>query len=114
MSFMRALSFLLLSLLMGCAEQLPEHVVLQPGAENVEIAVEPPSSNSYQLVGKVIGEAAANDLDSAQAAAKNDLRNKAAALGATLVTIDENTGQPMPLQDRTRVKLVGRAYKSVD
>jgi hypothetical protein len=114
---MRVLSLLLVSLsvaLPACAEQLPEHVVLQPGAENVEIAVEPPSLNSYQLVGKVIGEAAANDLDSAQAAAKNDLRNKAAALGASLVTIDENTGQPMPLQDRTRVKLVGRAYKSVD
>jgi len=114
---MRALVLVLLALLAvlpACAEQLPEHVVLQPGAENVEIAVEPPSSNSYQLVGTVTGEAAANDLDSAQAAAKNDLRNKAAALGATLVTIDENTGKPMPLQDRTRVKLVGRAYKSVD
>jgi hypothetical protein len=113
---MRFLALLLCSLplVLGCAEQLPEHVVLQPGAENVEIAVEAPSPNSYQLVGKVTGEAAANDLESAQAAAKNDLRNKAAALGASLVTIDENTGEPMPLQDRTRVKLVGRAYKSVD
>jgi hypothetical protein len=98
----------------GCAEQLPDHVVLQPAAANVEIAVEPPSANSYQLVGKVTGEAAANDPDSAQAAAKNDLRNKAAALGASLVTIDENTGEPMPLADKTRVKLVGRAYKSID
>jgi hypothetical protein len=76
--------------------------------------VEPPSANSYQLVGNVTGIAAANDLDSAQSAAKNDLRNKAAALGATLVTIDQNTGEPMPLQDKTRVRLVGRAYKAVD
>jgi hypothetical protein len=116
MGSMRAFLLLLVSLplMLACAAQLPEHVVLQPGAENVEIAVDPPSSNSYQLVGKVTGEAAANDLDSAQAAAKNDLRNKAAALGASLVTIDENTGEPVPLQDRTRVKLVGRAYKSVD
>jgi hypothetical protein len=113
---MRVVLLLLVSvsLMLACAEQLPEHVVLQPGAENVEIAVDAPSSNSYQLVGKVTGEAAANDLDSAQAAAKNDLRNKAAALGASLVTIDENTGEGIPLQDRTRVKLVGRAYKSVD
>ena len=112
----RALVLLFLSgtVAIGCAEQFPEHVILQAGAENVEIVVEPPSANSYQLVGKVTGEAAANDLDSAQAAAKNDLRNKAAALGASLVTIDESTGKPLPLQDKTRVTLVGRAYKSID
>ena len=45
---------------------------------------------------------------------KNDLRNKAAALGASLVTIDESIGETMPLQDKTKVKLAGRAYKSVD
>ena len=50
----------------------------------------------------------------AQQAAKNDLRNKAAALGASLVTIDEDTGEAIPLQAKTKVKLVGRAYKSVD
>jgi Domain of unknown function (DUF4156) len=98
----------------GCNSHLQEHVDLLPAAENVEIAVDPPSANSYQLVGKVTGEAAANDADSAQAAAKNDLRNKAAALGASLVTIDENTGEAIPLEDKTRVKLVGRAYKSID
>ncbi len=99
---------------LGCAHELPDHVVLQPAAENVEIAMEPPSQNTFALVGQVTGVAAANNPDAAQQAAKNDLRNKAAALGATLVTIDEDTGEPMLLQDRTKVKLVGRAYKSVE
>lgn len=98
----------------ACAEELPSHVQLAAGADNVEFAVEPPSKDGYRLVGTVKGVAAANDLDTATEAARNDLRNKAAALGATLVTVDENVGEPMPLQNKTKVKLVGRAYKPVD
>jgi hypothetical protein len=101
-------------LLLGCAGGIPDHVELQPQAETVEFALEPPSSGAYKLVGEVSGQAAANDPEVAQQAAKNDLRNKAAALGATLVTVDVNLGEPMPLQDKTKVKVVGRAYKSVD
>jgi hypothetical protein len=101
-------------LLLSCAETLPERVVLQPGAENVEFAVDTPSASGYQLVGQVTGEAAANDLEAAQQAAKNDIRNRAAALGAFLVTIDDSIGEPMPLRDKTHVKLVGRAFKSLD
>jgi hypothetical protein len=111
---MRRALVLLLPLVLACAEQLPEHVDLQPAAEDVDFAMEPPSKNTFTLVGKVTGIAAANDLDAAQTAARNDLRNKAAALGASLVTIDENVGEALPLQDKTKVKLVGRAYKSVD
>jgi hypothetical protein len=98
----------------ACADTLPEHIDLQPAAEDVDFAMEPPSKNTFALVGKVTGIAAANDLEVAQVAARNDLRNKAAALGASLVTIDENTGEGMPLQDKTKVKLVGRAYKALD
>ena len=105
---------LLLPVLVSCADQLPEHVQLQPAAEDVDFAMEPPSSSTFMLIGQVTGVAAANDPDVAQDAARNDLRNKAAALGASLVTIDEDVGQMLPLQDRTKVKLVGRAYKSVD
>ena len=96
------------------AAELPEHVQLQPAAEDVDFAMEPPSPNAFMLVGEVTGLAAANDPDTAQDAARNDLRNKAAALGASLVTIDESVGEMLPLQDKTKVKLVGRAYKSVD
>jgi hypothetical protein len=104
----------LLPPIVSCADDFPAHVALQPAAEEVDFAVEPPSPNSFALVGKVVGVAAASDLDTATQAARNDLRNKAAALGATLVTIDEDVGTALPLQDKTKVRLVGRAYKSVD
>ena len=111
MTHLRVLLFFFLT---GCAQELPDHVVLQPSAENVVVAMEPPSPNTYQLVGQIIGQAAANDLDVAEQAARCDLRNRAAAIGASLVTIDEDLGEPMPLRDKTKVKLVGRAYKSID
>jgi hypothetical protein len=117
MGTMRRIAFFVLAfpwLALACASQLPEHVALQPGAEAVEIAMEAPPQSTFTLVGKVTGVAAANDPTAAQQEAKNDLRNKAAALGATLVTIDEDTGEAIPLQDKTKVKLVGRAYKSVE
>ena len=112
---MRGLTFLVMSTaLFACAEQIPDHIELGPPGENVEFAAEPPSAGAFTLVGRVTGQAAAKDPDSAQQAAKNDLRNKAAALGASLVTIDEDLGEPMLLQEKTKVRLVGRAYKSVD
>ncbi|MGD0675620.1 MAG: DUF4156 domain-containing protein [Polyangiaceae bacterium] len=98
----------------GCADELPDYVVLAPAAEDVEIATDSPSPNAYQLIGEVRGQAAADDVDRAQAAARNDLRNKAAALGASLVTIDEDTGEAVLLEGKTKVTLSGRAYKSVD
>jgi hypothetical protein len=111
---MRRAAIFLLPVLLSCFEQLPDHVALQPAAEGVDFAMEPPSASTFMLIGEVTGVAAANDADTAQAAARNDLRNKAAALGASLVTIDENLGESMPLQDKTKVKLIGRAYKAVD
>jgi hypothetical protein len=111
---MRSAVVFLLPVLLSCAEQLPEHIELQRAAEDVDFAMEPPSPNTFMLIGEVVGIAAANDADVAQDAARNDLRNKAAALGASLVTIDEDVGEIMPLQDKTKVRVVGRAYKSVD
>ena len=104
----------LLPFVFSCLEQLPEHVELQHAAEDVDFAMEAPSASTFMLIGEVTGVAAANDVDAAQDAARNDLRNKAAALGASLVTIDESVGEMMPFQDKTKVKLIGRAYKSVD
>jgi hypothetical protein len=111
---MRRALVLLLPVVLACFEQLPEHVNLQPAAEDVDFAMEPPSKSTFALIGEVTGVAAANDLDTAQTAARNDLRNKAAALGASLVTIDQNLGEAMLLQDKTKVRLVGRAYRAVD
>jgi hypothetical protein len=103
------------ALLVGCAaEQIAEHVELAPAAEQVEFAYESPSPNAYKMVGNVRGVAAGVDADSATDAARNDLRNKAAALGATVVTIDQNIGEPILLLNKTKVTLVGRAFKAVD
>jgi hypothetical protein len=108
------LLLLLPALLIGCAEEFPDHVELVPGALDVDFATEPPSSDAYRLIGPVTGVAAAHEVDVAQDAARNDMRNKAAALGASLVTIDADTGEALLLRDKTKVTLVGRAYKSVD
>jgi uncharacterized protein DUF4156 len=99
---------------LGCAESLPEHVELQPAAEHVEFALEPPSANTYKMVGQVEGASTASDPDVAQQAAHNDLRNKAAALGASLVTVDQNLAEPLPLTYKMKVRLVGRAYKALE
>jgi hypothetical protein len=111
MKRLAALAFLLL--LSACAG-IPEHVELTPQAENVEFAYEPPGANGYVEVGKVTGIAQGTDTEATTEAAKNDLRNKAAALGATVVTIDQNQGEAVPLTNQLKVKLVGRAYKPVD
>jgi hypothetical protein len=111
---MRRFAFFVLPLLLACAEQVPDHVELESAGEKVDFAMEPPSPNTYKMIGQITAVAANADPDAAQTAAKNELRNKAAALGASLVTIDENLGEPMPLAGKTKVKLVGRAYKPVD
>jgi hypothetical protein len=111
---MRRSAVLVLPLLLSCASSLPGKVDLTPEAEQVEFAYETPSAEAYKMLGKVEGVAAANDEEQAHEAAKNDLRNHAAALGAVLVTIDSDTGTPLPLESKTKVKLVGRAYKPVD
>jgi hypothetical protein len=105
---------LALVLLAACAAGLPDHIELTPQAENVEFAYEPPGADGYQEVGKVTGIAQGTDTDATTEAAKNDLRNKAAALGATVVTIDQNVGEAVPLTNTLKVKLTGRAYKPVD
>jgi hypothetical protein len=114
MTGMRRSALLLLPLLLACKSSLPDKIELTPEAEQVEFAYETPSAEAYKMVGQVEGVAAANDEEQATLAAKNDLRNKAAALGAVIVEIVSDTGSPMPLESKTKVKVVGRAYKPVD
>jgi hypothetical protein len=100
--------------MLGCSESLPEHVQLLPAAEQVEFAAEPPSVDGYKLLGQVEGVAAATELDVAQQAARNDLRNKAAKMGASLVTVDQDLAEPLPLTYKMKVRLVGRAYQALE
>ncbi len=112
---MHRFTFLASLLLMaGCSPGLPDHVALSPEAENVEFAYEAPGPDAYKEVGKVTGIAQGTDTEATTAAAKNDLRNKAAALGATVVTMDQNIGEAVPLTNQVRVKVSGRAFKPVD
>lgn len=111
---MKTFVLLVLLALPACGAGLPEHIFLQPAAQDVDIAFEAPSQNAYKDVGKIRGEGAGKELEEAQTAARNDLRNKAAALGASLVTIEQETGEGVLLQGKTLVTLVGHAYKSVD
>jgi hypothetical protein len=98
----------------GCAEALPEHVELQAAGEHVDFAAEPPSADAYKLLGQAEGTAAATDLEVAQQAARNDLRNKAAAMGGSLVTLDQNLAEPLPLTYKMKVRLVGRVYQPIE
>jgi hypothetical protein len=111
---MRALATLGLTLVLGCADQIPEHIELVPAGAAVEIVYEAPSVHSYSMVGEVKGIGVGPDAEAAGETAKNDLRNKAGALGATLVTVDQNLGEPMLLVGKARVTVFGRAYKPVD
>jgi hypothetical protein len=99
--------------LSACAE-VQENVKLQPSAQQVEFAQDPPSPNVYRLVGTLTGEAAGPTPDSARVSATNDLRNKAAALGATFVTVDEDEAEMLPLQDKAKSVVTGRAYALIE
>lgn len=114
MAAMGRLLLLSFPLLAACASQIPDHVELSAAAQDVEIVHDKPSPNAYKEIGQVTGIAAAADDEAAEAAAENDLRNKAAALGASLVTVEQNLGKAVLLSDKKEIKLVGRAYKAID
>jgi hypothetical protein len=97
----------------GC-DAFPEHVVLLPTGEQVEIAMDTPNDDQYVLVGKIEAVAAGADVNEAEQSARNMLRNKAAAMGATLVTIDSDHGSVVMLQKKNKVEIVGRAFKARD
>lgn len=108
------LLLLALVLVPACVTEASGPVPLLPQAEHVEFAMDTPSKDAYALVGELRGEASDKDPDAARAFARNDLRNKAAALGATFVTADEETGERLFMQNKTKAVVRGRAYKPVD
>ena len=88
--------------------------MLKPEAMAVEFAMDTPSSNAYAMVGLITSDAAGKEIPEALESAKNDLRNKAAALGATLVTIDETTPDKDFVREKRIVHVKGRAFKVKD
>ncbi len=112
---MKLFASLLLSLaITGCAGALPQDVKLSAEGEQVDFAADVPSTDAYTVVGKVKADASGKTIDAAIDSAKNDLRNKAAALGASLLYIDDTK----PDQDFTRdlriAHISARAFKAKD
>jgi ADP-ribose pyrophosphatase YjhB (NUDIX family) len=103
-----------LALIAGCAEALPEKINLKPEGEQVEIINERPNQDLYVPMGEITAAAMGDSKETALVQAKNDLRNQAAARGASLVSVD-NVEAKLEWQGRkTAVKATGTAYKPKD
>jgi hypothetical protein len=88
--------------------------VLSPEGANVEFAQSTPSDKIAKLLGTIDVEGEAKEVSDAEQSARAELRNKAASMGASLVTIDNSIGQRAPFGDSIRVTLVGRAFRAAD
>lgn len=97
----------------GCADTLPEKIVLSPGADNVEVINEPPNTEVYEPAGEVTAQVVGHETQDALRQALNMLRNKAAAKGATFIAVDDVTSRAAwDFSGRTIVTLVGTAYRT--
>jgi hypothetical protein len=111
---LRILAVLLVSAFaLAACEKVQENVALAPAAQSVEFAMDTPSENLYTLAGTVNGVAAGKNIQEAELSARNDAKNQAAAMGATLVVIDEDTGAVLLYQDKPKVTIRGRAFKPI-
>ena len=96
----------------GCAESLPEKIVLLPDARNVEIVTEPPNMEVYEAAGEVSAQVIGREVGDAFRQAFNELRNQAAAKNATFVAVDDVTSRSAwDFSGRTIVSIVGTAYR---
>jgi len=114
--FLPLFSFLVLatsgSAVAGCAESLPEKIVLRPDARNVEIVTEPPNQEVYEAAGEVSAQVIGREVSDAFRQAFNELRNQAAAKNATFVAVDDVTSRSAwDFSGRTIVSVVGTAYR---
>jgi|GEM_PF-2269775 len=97
----------------GCAETLPDKVVLKPDAANVEIIADPPNAEIYEPAGEVNAQIIGREVQEAFRQAFNELRNQAAAKGATFVAVDDVTSRAAwDFSGRTIVSVVGTAYRT--
>ena len=96
----------------GCVDTLPEKIVLNPGADNVEVINEPPNREVYESAGEVTAQVVGRETQDALRQALNQLRNKAAAKGATFIAVDDVSSRAAwDFSGRTIVTLVGTAYR---
>jgi hypothetical protein len=108
---MRKLStlFALWASLNACAGS--DLIALTPEASRIEVITAEPDRAAYDFVGEVHGSAKGG-LEEANENARNDIRNRAARLGATLVKLDTTTAaNAMDWTGRNQVVLTGRAFR---
>jgi hypothetical protein len=97
----------------GCADTLPDKIALRPEAANVEVINEPPNVEIYESAGEVTAQVIGRETQDALRQALNELRNKAAAKGATFIAVDDVTSRAAwDFSGRTIVTLVGTAYRT--
>lgn len=97
----------------GCADTLPTKVALSAGASNVEVLSEPPNEETYEPAGAVSAHVIGRETQDALRQAMNELRNQAAAKGATFVAVDDVTSSAAwDFSGRTVVSIVGTAYRT--
>jgi hypothetical protein len=96
----------------GCVDTFPDKVALAPNAANVEVVSDPPNPDVYEPVGEVSAKVIAKEVGEAFREAANELRNKAAAKGASFVSIDDVSSRAAwDFSGRTVVTMAGTAYK---
>ena len=105
--------FLAMTAAVGCADALPDRAPLNPEAANVEIISDLPNREIYEPAGQVSAEIIGRDNTSSLREAFNQLRNQAAAKGATFVGIDEVSSRAAwDFSGRTIVTIIGTAYRT--
>ena len=96
----------------GCIDQFPEKVNLKPEAATVEVVTDPPNPDVYEPVGEVASQTMGREVGEAFRQAFNELRNSAAAKGASFVAVEEvQSRAAWDFSGRTVVTLVGTAYR---
>lgn len=96
----------------GCAGT--QEVALKPEAARIEIIKGELDRNEFEYLGDVSGTSKSKDIEAGNEHARNDLRNKAAAMGAEVVILDTNTAaNAMDWTGRTQIVLTGRAFRRV-
>lgn len=96
----------------ACVDQFPDKVNLKPEAASVEVVTDPPNPEVYEPVGEVAAQVMGREVGEAFRQAFNELRNQAAAKGASFVHVEEvQSRAAWDFSGRTVVSLVGVAYR---
>src|SRR6478672_10600187 len=101
-------------LLVGCSAQPIAPKTVSAAGQSVEFAMDTPSDHLFDMVAELRISDVQDETDEALRSARAELRNRAAELGASLVTVDEETGERVWFQDAVKVTVVGRAFRPKD